>query len=211
MNKQAEFNLVHLLRPELSLIHTFLLFAWSETGCPLVRNQSPQVRLLQRLLSLSFVLLPRTDGFSWLFWCCSGGWIPALLPHGDWNYKRQLSQSFEIREHFSQWSDEESAGLPERGVSRPWKHSFHREEIPLRALPLHRWFSCSGWWRVVVTDALQSLLSIALQRAVSGWIARCVSTVSRSEMMLRWSDGNLFLIDFITSAMYSVRKVEKGW
>lgn len=53
-----------------------------------------QVGLLQRLLSLGFGLFPRTDDFSWLFWCCSGDWIRALLPHWKLELQAPLQPKF---------------------------------------------------------------------------------------------------------------------
>ncbi|KAI4799939.1 hypothetical protein KUCAC02_016477 [Chaenocephalus aceratus] len=68
---------------------------------------------------------------------------PALCCYaGDWNYQRHFSQRFEVGKHFSQGSDQKSARLSKRGISRSCKHSLNWEEIPQHALLLHQWRSC---------------------------------------------------------------------
>lgn len=61
----------------------------------------------------------------------------ALCCHTlDWKCKCHLSQSFEMREHFSNWSYKKLPRPFKWGVSWSYKHLFQWDDIP------QQWFGC---------------------------------------------------------------------
>lgn len=99
---------------------------------------------------------PELSTWSWtlVLLMPSGGWIRAFLPTGNWNCRRHFSETFEIREYFSNWGDHDLARLSERwfsccfgGIAFPPSGSVVKRSVNL--------------WSVygTVTDALQASLT----------------------------------------------------